>query len=243
MFFVFEWDFRFRETDCSQRFFIPGRQLIPLSVDAYAEPSAAASSGSEPVRAKGIFYEIPVKSAGCCDIPCQEALDLVRICNAASRNGVGDIVWLGWQASAGDSKAKRNTHVNFGTACVAVTVLGGKTPGAAMADGRMERCHIDVALKNWLLKEARTARGSYIIPPVGGSIDHESACDPDKYGNGKRRKSIWQCGWLAQGTRRSEDHKIRVKIFGSSSFKRRTNMDSRYRRRRRHAKQAHLYSD
>ncbi len=184
--------------------------MIPLTVDVGAERSAV-SSGSKPVRAQGFFYEIPAKSAGCCDLPCTEAFDSVRICNVASRNGVGDLVWLGWQASAGDCKAKRSTHINFGTALVALTVRGGKTLADAMADGRVERGHIDVSLKNFFLKEARTARASYIIPPIGGSIDHESACDPQKYGDGKRRPSIWQCDWLAQGTRRSEDRKNREK--------------------------------
>ena len=235
LFFYFEWDFRFTAVETERYFVVgrdllpicdetaapQGSEDVEPSATSSAaqpqpfphedvEPSAtsepsAASGYFEPLK-QGHFYEIPSRLlSGGRKQPSRFAVDLVRMCNEASRCGKGNIVWLSYQVGHAGSNPSRKTKLSFGTAALAFTRDGAAALQAAFDSGDLVKGHIDLKLKSWLYNHQTAVGAAMVWPPVGATIDHESACDPSKFGEGQRRAPLWETKWVCPGTRQSDD--------------------------------------
>ena len=134
------------------------------------------------------------------------AVDMVALVNAACRQGVGDIVWLGYnpKTNSGKPGCWNAPRVKFGTQLICLTKQGAGSIQLVMGTDFWKAQHIDM----WLLKFCQDhrfsgGRCSYVFPPVGCFGSHDSECCPDK----GARSSLWKEDYTAVGTRPSEDMK------------------------------------
>ena len=135
--------------------------------------------------------------------------DLVRWATVAHRQGMGNLVWVGWCPA----KDKRSRLSN-GSHCVMVSKTGLSHMTKAFFEGKIRRGHIDLVLKEWLSTGSTAARvgACYVFPTMGGFTAHASGCDPFNFGEEKGgRPSNWKKDNPALGTRTATDPSQRGK--------------------------------
>jgi hypothetical protein len=127
----------------------------------------------------------------------QNLEDLVLYFNAAARVGRGNLMWAGWNASqwsAGGPKT-RNTSPTSGAQLVLLTAIGARF----LCDKREEIP--DMHMGNFFaklcgLKWQEELGSSYIQPPIGSFVAHESTTTP-----GAHLGSHFDSRWAQEGTR------------------------------------------
>gem|GEM_PF-5125394 len=131
----------------------------------------------------------------------EELADCVALCNAASRHGLGEFVWLSWNAghASESGTAKRRSvasRINFGSQLLAFTPDGARLMAAAIASRRSPGGHLDHVLLDCVSKD-ETLRNcsSYVYPPIGGFSELHQSLNRDT-----RRRSPWECHWSRGGT-------------------------------------------
>ena len=167
--------------------------------------SGASSSADLPRRRayRHVGEDIFIRSKGSLSRDANELLpeikDIIHYCNTASRVEAGDIVWLSWNAAP-----KRRSIIHYGSTALAITPRGAHVLSDAFANGEVEKGHIDVSLKQYLIcgQVQEAVRFSYILPPLGNFAEHPSGCDKT-YSKG--RPSHWNEPWCCKGTRKEED--------------------------------------
>ena len=133
------------------------------------------------------------------------ASDMVKIVNAASRKGVGDLVWLGYNPTSKSGKSWAAPRVKFGTQLMCINAIAAERIHFVMGKSAPWKAnHIDMWLLKWC-HDHRFSKGScsYVFPPLGCFGTHTSECCPDK----NVRKHLWDEDYTAEGTRPSEDMK------------------------------------
>jgi len=106
--------------------------------------------------------------------------DIVKLCNQAWRDGVGDLVWLGHNPPEKDHvKLTRSPTIKSGTQCVA---LCRRAATALLAVLRSEGCkpdNIDDTLRHFCIHNQGPDFGCcWVWPPVGSFKTHLSECHP-----------------------------------------------------------------
>ena len=195
LFFIFEQDFEL----------YPGGKILgadgsPTLPPTFAEPSASSSADPPPQgqKRKTGFERGQVKGRS-------SAADMVKIVNAASRKGVGDLVWLGYNpGSKNGGKSWTAPRVKFGTQLICLNVVAAMGIKMVMDLNFWKAEHIDMWLFKWC-KDHRFSKGrcSYVFPPLGCFGAHTSECCPETGARG----SLWDQVYTAVGTRPSEDQK------------------------------------
>ncbi len=79
------------------------------------------------------------------------AADMVMMVNAASRKGVGDLVWLGYSPKSKTGKSWNAPRVKFGTQLNCINALAAEGIKMVMESKCWEPDHIDVWLLKWCL--------------------------------------------------------------------------------------------
>ena len=123
-----------------------------------------------------------------------ELVDMVMLCNAASRVGAGDLIWLSWNTT----KAGRQEAPGFGSQLIALTADGARTLAANWSKWFPRAEHFDVALKQLLEKDndcRKNLAAGYLFPALGHWDSHESM-----HGFGVRHMH-WRERWINSGTR------------------------------------------
>ena len=209
LFLVAEADFRLAAKHCA------GDQWLAAAAAAPSGSSAAASSGgasrpptSQPGSPPHSTYgpwEAQQRHLDDAAFP-QSLVDLVRMVNCAGRQGVGSVVWLGYNAAhAHSAKPPRPSQINFGANLVALT-RGGAASILHLMTTALPR-HFD----NWLLDvlqqhasgEQPTVRASYVNPAIGAFETHESGCGELSVRTGTfGRPWVWEGTRLPRGTQR-----------------------------------------
>ena len=128
--------------------------------------------------------------------------DLVRWATVAHRKGMGNMVWVGWVPEKG--KPSRLSH---GSHLIMVSKQGLSHLAKAFLKNEIRRGHIDLVLKEWLMKGQTAARvkASYVWPSMGGFFAHASGCDPKNFGAHNPRESNFDKQKPAVGTRVGTD--------------------------------------
>jgi hypothetical protein len=107
--------------------------------------------------------------------------DIVKLCNQASRDGVGDLVWLGYNPPEKDqAKQTRSPKFKYGTQCVALgrRAAAGLLDVLGSADWRPG--HLDDTLKHFCIHNQSPQFGCcWVWPPVGSFRTHPSECVPN----------------------------------------------------------------
>mmetsp|Transcript_49192 Transcript_49192/g.136681 ORF Transcript_49192/g.136681 Transcript_49192/m.136681 type:complete len:228 (-) Transcript_49192:147-830(-) len=167
----FESDFRFWKSDCR-------------SWTEWVEPLGRRRARAEPVagRMRGLapYYEEARDAFGIAP----ELIDLVSICNqaaraktdTASRASLGHCVWLSWNAAeVGQAVGKhfRGHRISYGSQAIAFTKQGAAALHKLMTEDGSSSTHFDLWLK-WVLTDGKFEGASYVVPPVGGYLAHNS---------------------------------------------------------------------
>ena len=124
--------------------------------------------------------------------------DCVKMVTAAHREGLGNLVWLSYEAR--NSKGQRN-RVCHGSTLVAVSAEGAKKLADIVPDAAVfgRDAHFDVLLIKYLNKHGNAFGASYVHPSVGHYQAHLSQSS-EREG---WRDSKWQNTWVQEGTRPS----------------------------------------
>jgi len=130
----------------------------------------------------------------------EELADCVALCNAASRHGVGEFVWLSWNAGqtsqSGHKRRQVASRIAFGSQLLAFTPAGARLVAAALARRRQRGGHVDLVLLDCISKdETLQSCSSYVYPPVGGFSEQHLSLNLDT-----RRRAPWECHWSRGGT-------------------------------------------
>ena len=176
--------------------------------------STGASSSFEKTQRRAyrhIGEDIFIRSKTNLSRPAEELLpevkDIIHYCNSAARIEAGDIIWLSWNGAS-----KRRTSIHYGSTALAVTPRGAYTLATAFENGEIEKGHIDMSLKQYLLRPdvQNAARFSYVMPPLGNFAVHPSGCAK---AFAKERPAHWGEPWCCKGTRKEEDNHDRDKFL------------------------------
>ena len=246
LFLVFEYDYRFwpigedpdgaddystrLETMLAKRKRSVSPKKINMKADTASRKSGQASSSSSGAyrpEAKGKekgkaivtqHHYTPVRGSTIPEHPNEglstNVADLLRIATFCSRQSMGEIIWFGWCAPA----KTKPTWLWKGSHGIMLTKRGAAHIMLAIADGRVQRGHIDLVLLQWLRseEEAIKAGASYTWPMIGSYYGHASGCDPATFGEAQGgRPSGWEDGGgkPAKGTRVKEDQHERRKFI------------------------------
>ena len=170
------------------------------------KPSLPPESEYHTVRSKGHSDESELDQGFSRDV-----VDMMRIATMCSRNKMGHLIWVSWVP-----QKNKPSRIGHGTQCLMLTKEGAFAIQAAKDKGLLKKGHIDLELKDWLLKdgEAEEAQACYLYPPIGNYTEHASECDPTQFGGDKTRPSGFDSGENpCHGTRRSGDPKSRPKFM------------------------------
>ena len=169
---------------------------------AVAEPSAATA------RAGGAASSsrVPEPSAGTREQYGGGRMvdDLVKLCTASARAGVGDLVWFSYVPDKAETKENwSQPRFAFGSAGIALNKTAAASIATCFNSGFWKANHIDMELKKWCVARIpEQARCCWIFPPIGNFNTHESECCFSQAGI---RSSHWQRPWCTPGTRPSDD--------------------------------------
>ena len=160
------------------------------------EPVAPEMLGWE--RVVGEFFRPASKSSGAeSRHPSQEIQDVVKMVTAASRRGVGDLVWLSWDGFNRRGKKQKPQHA---ATLIAVSLEGAWKLRIAFAEGKFQQKHWDVTLLAYLYEHGDAFRASYVFPSIGSYKGHVSGSE-DTLG---WRPANWEQSWVQAGTRASD---------------------------------------
>lgn len=95
----------------------------------------------------------------------------MALANACAKVGRGDLVWMSYVR-----KGKKTTKIGHGSHLIAVTKAG-----CSWMQARLEACtdkpyHFDLWLLSELQKRDPGVKAGYLIPAMGGFVEHESGC-------------------------------------------------------------------
>ena len=124
--------------------------------------------------------------------------DLVKMVTAAHREGLGNLVWLSYDAFDRKGHKQRVCHAST---LVAVSAVGAKKLVDIVSDPAVfgENHHFDVLLLKYLNKHGREFGASYVYPCVGHYQAHLSqSSDSEGW-----RNSQWLKTWVQEGTKAS----------------------------------------
>ncbi len=215
LFLVFEEDFRYTN--------------VPLGgtpTEGQAGSASGATSSATPApkprpkpevrkrpashRVTGQWYDVPDKPKGLVESTTTRLADTVHYCIQAQRLGIGDVVWLTWNAGMpGTTVVSKRDVLMYGSNLIAVTRRGASKMWEGMLDGSLGKSHWDLSLKWWLQQHKDTIPASYMVPPLGHWYAHPSDCDPKKHP--ESRPDAWNSNWVCPGTRIEEDPQKRDK--------------------------------
>ena len=125
--------------------------------------------------------------------------DMVKMVTAAQREGLGNLVWLSYEAK--NAKGMKNRVVH-GATMIAVSAVGAKKLADVVPDVAVfgRDYHFDVLLIKYLNKHGNAFGASYVHPSIGHYQAHLSqSSDHEGW-----RDSRWQNGWVQEGTRPSD---------------------------------------
>ena len=125
-------------------------------------------------------------------------IDLVKMVTAAHRQGLGDLVWLSYDAFKTKGFRSRVCHA---ATLIAVSAAGAKKLVDIVADPGVfgANQHFDVLLLKYLEKHGNTFGASYVYPCVGHYQAHLSqSSDHEGW-----RDSAWEQNWVQEGTKAS----------------------------------------
>ena len=225
LFITFEQDFRWYERDCmSVADWLPmcvnmeGSQIPgvpppppppPQSPPGQAEPLASSSGAPEPREiiaedGRGASERVlqATKPVGLDPVFSRELFDLVSTCNIAMRQGLGEVVWFGYNVTDKKNSPKKGC-VGFGSQGVAFTQSSARVLKQLM-EGRTPRL-FDMWLKDQLTTDyshpeqawcRNMQHACYISPPLGGFYEHET----EIVGVGKTRPGLWGALWGQEGS-------------------------------------------
>ncbi len=220
-----------------------GRRQPPPPPPSSSETSAAAGS-RDPNPARAISNTYPrlrtgasMESPTCCEtattsatppprlsekaiggwdpvhprcFPSEEIKDIVKVMTFAKRLGYGNFCWLQWE-HGGKGLKEQPGH---GLGLVAFTKKFAADFLEHLRDPSTTPRHLDLILRDWLLKPGRQEQGGYcFMYPTAGSFEtHRSGCDP-KLAEGQGRKSTFYVSDatnIAEGFRGSHRYLGRV---------------------------------
>ena len=183
-------------------------------------PAAREASGNETIHVEGP----PPKEAMYANSDHSSfLLDVVDIANIAGRNGCGDFVWLGWDAShwsGGRSEEKytwkvRKESPTSGAHLSLVTTKGARFLMERIKAGELPKGHMGHQFIFWLNQYQGNAKrpnpefgASYIVPPLGGYMTHGTTWMKKREAT---LNSHWTAKWMQEGSR-TEDFKGRQKV-------------------------------
>lgn len=106
--------------------------------------------------------------------------DIVKLCNQASRDGVGDLVWLGYNPPEKDQmKQTRSPKLRYGTQCIALCRRAATAMLAVLGSKGWPPGHLDDTLRHFCTHNQGPDFGCcWVWPPVGSFRTHLSECDP-----------------------------------------------------------------
>jgi len=206
VFFVFEDDFRFED--------VP---TLPMSLwDAEAADAAPGGNfapqqvkfSPHQKRVQGQWFEVPTKEMDPdLDEPAASRIqDLMHYMIQAHRNHCGHIVWMSWQPSHAGSAPQRPHSPKFGSLLWGITPAGARSIHAAIASGDLPSGHVDVKLREWLIKKGKEVQGCCLVPPLGNFRTSASAVDVSMSAERNAvRQSCWEDDWCTPGTRMADD--------------------------------------
>ena len=134
-----------------------------------------------------------------------ELADLVQLATVASRQGVGDLIWFGHNASQENENIKKKKQISFGSQGVMYTAQAALCLQYAISTAPTE--HFDLWLKRVLHEAGQVAqplarssihRSCFVWPPVGNFAAHVSM------NTKKVRPGLWGEPWCVQGPPRNE---------------------------------------
>ena len=167
-----------------------------LSTDGFARPKAypkmpmrtskaRTATGDEQITIDGP----PEKDAmAVTNDHSQFLLDVLDIANIAARKGIGDFIWLGWDAShwTGGPQERctwnvRQQSPTAGAHLSIMTTKGARFLMEKLKNGELPKGHMGHQFIYWLSKFQGTATkpnpefgASYIVPPLGGYMSHDT---------------------------------------------------------------------
>ena len=181
------------------------------------EPSSSAAGASRPAadktksrskepppRVPGKFKDLEqsIRVEGPERECTEELLEIVQLCNVASRKGYGEVVWLGYNcAGEGYEKGAPGNIVGFGSQLMAFTKAAARAFLSRMSTDMP--MHIDIYFK-WYLEEAVKeplahdevfSKCCHVVPPLGNFLEHVSGCT-----SGVERPGFWHHDWCVAGT-------------------------------------------
>ena len=187
LFLVAEEDWRLWKDDCKK-----GEKLRPadLPEDRQAELSAPTgsqdaypavkafndptASSSQPTTGEGELRSwgrgTKAAAAGVQQIS-QELLDILHMCNAAHRQGRGDVVWLSYNVNG-----KQSWCPSYGSTLVAVSARGARLMHDNWSAWFKSPMHFDIALREVLMELSAELSASFLRVPLGGWLRRARLC-------------------------------------------------------------------
>ena len=164
-----------------------------LGVPTHPQPESSGASRPDTQENKPKFVNRSehVKADEFAAMITHDLKSLVRLCTAAHRSRVGDIVWFSWNSHDKQHPKKGKVHPHYGSQGIAVSVDGAKTLHHQLAS--MNAYHWDCEL----LDRLRTGelKGCFIYPSVGHWTKQRSGILP----NDSERDSEWGSWYVQEG--------------------------------------------
>ena len=184
------------------------------------KPEARTATGDETIEVDGPPQK-ELMYVGCDHS--QFLLDIIDIANIAGRRGVGDFVWLGWNAShwtgcaeEGQALKIRQESPTSGAHLSIMTTKGARFLMEKIKANELPKGHMGHQFIFWLhqfqglsFRPNPSFGASYIVPPIGGYMTHDTTWM--RQGKQANLKSHWSAKWMQEGSR-IEDFKGGTKI-------------------------------
>lgn len=163
--------------------------------DLFGPPAAGTDSWRKLIGGLYVPARKPTRTEATAVGVSQYLEDMVRIVTAASREGLGDLVWLSYDAT---DKKGHKSRVAHASTLVAVSAGGAKKLRHIVDSGEIgKQHHFDVMLLRYMQEHGNTFGASYVYPCIGHYQAHLSGSSD----NEGWRDSQWLKGWVQEGTR------------------------------------------
>ena len=166
---------------------------------ALFRPPAGDPDFSQPMQPGLYAPVIQTSAAEVADTGVSEYLqDLVKMVTAAHRQGVGDLVWLSYEAK---NKKGERCKVCHGSLLIAVSQYGARKLADIVPNANVfgRDFNFDKLLVRYLKKHGNEFKASYVYPCVG----HYQAHSGQVFDEAGVENPGWRNGWVGEGTRRS----------------------------------------
>ena len=169
--------------------------VIPSGAELFGAPALGTDSWKQIIGGLYAPKKKPTQEEVSRQGPSEYLEDMVRMVTAASREGLGNLVWLSYDAFKRKGFRCRVCHA---ATLIAVSAQGAKRLLELVETNQLgNQHHWDIMLLRWLQSHGNEFGASYVYPSMGHYQAHLSgSSDTEGW-----RDAQWKQEWIQEGTR------------------------------------------